>query len=250
MAARPLASRARDRRLRSPSRPATGAPLPALGPAAARSSGRRGPPSLARGIGGRASRMRCQHPAPRGAGGWEWQSFFPRRWAALPAHPPPSPWRKARLHLPWDSGGWGPQSPCPLDPGEQGTRRHLRAPREDPASRTPPESSDFRMRCSCQPADASTCLSFFFSLSCDGDVDFQTIPTGAPEKPPLDTHEFLFIKGLSEYFIVLLSVHPCRALQGNRPYSWLRDRKPFKFTYFHKGIFWSPWYNGMDIPLC
>lgn len=122
-----MASRARDR-LRSPSRPATGAPLRALGPAAASSSGRRGPPSLARGIGGRASRMRLQRPAPRGAGGWEWQSFFPRCWAVLPAHPPPSPRRKARFHLPWDSGG-DPQSPYPHDPGEWGTRRHLRVRR-------------------------------------------------------------------------------------------------------------------------
>lgn len=73
----PRVSRARDHRLRSPAGPATGAPLRALGPAAASSSGRRGPPSLARGIGGRASRMRRRLPAPRGAGGWEWQSFSP-----------------------------------------------------------------------------------------------------------------------------------------------------------------------------
>ncbi|MEJ1288964.1 hypothetical protein NN561_020001 [Cricetulus griseus] len=104
VAVRPLASRASDRRLLSPSGPVTGAPLRALGPAAARSSGRRGPPSLARGIGGRALRMRRRRPAPRGAGGWEWQSFFPWRWAELPAHPP-SPRRKTRLHLPRDSRG-------------------------------------------------------------------------------------------------------------------------------------------------
>ena len=50
--------------------------------------GRRGPPSLAGGIGGRATRMR-RRPAPRGAGGWELESFFRRRWLRfLPARLP------------------------------------------------------------------------------------------------------------------------------------------------------------------
>lgn len=128
VAVQPLASRAGDQRLGSLSGPATGAPLRALGPAAARSSGRRGPPSLARGIGGRASRMRRRRPAPRGAGGWEWQSFFPRLWAELPAHPPPSPWRKARFHLPRASREV-PSHSADLIPGHGDTAPPARAAR-------------------------------------------------------------------------------------------------------------------------
>lgn len=69
VAVQPLASRAGDQRLGSLSGPATGAPLRALGPAAARSSPGGLPPSLGElGAGLRACAAGAPRPAGRGAG--------------------------------------------------------------------------------------------------------------------------------------------------------------------------------------
>lgn len=156
---------------------AAAAPLCALGSRrGSQPPGRRGPPSFAGGIGARASRMR-RRPAPRGAGGWELESFLSPVLAPLPARPPPPPGWKSFLSPSrrlWVAS-WAPRG---LAPGAQGPQRHLRAPRVKRAGRMPPESSVSRVRCCSQSYVGFTCFSFlsffFLNLSCYGEVDFQT----------------------------------------------------------------------------
>jgi hypothetical protein len=118
---------------------------------------RRGPPSLAGGIGGRASRMRRPRPAPRGAGGWELESFFPPALAVLPARssPSPAPGASFRLH-PNLLGvcGWAPR--------DQARGRGATCAHHAWNARTPPESSPAHVRCSGQPARGRLLLPSFF----------------------------------------------------------------------------------------
>lgn len=122
-----------DRRLRSPARPRRRAPACAPVPPRLSASGRRGPPSLAGGIGGRTSRMRCQPPRPAGRGAGNW-SLSPAL-APLPARPPPPPGGKLALTLAETPGGL--RTPRGAAWGAQGPRRHLRAPRVKRAGRKP-----------------------------------------------------------------------------------------------------------------
>ncbi|XP_029413786.1 uncharacterized protein LOC115068179 [Nannospalax galili] len=137
-------------------------------PSAARSSSRPGPPSLARGIGGRASRMRRRCCGPRGAGGWEWQAFFPPCWAALPALPPSSAVWKARLSPSPDLRGV-PGHPASLIPERGDAAPPAHAPRGT-RGQDAPRKFDFRVRGSPPTCGRlSSFLLFETCLSCDGE---------------------------------------------------------------------------------
>lgn len=123
---------------------------------------RRGPPSLAGGIGGRASRMRRRPAPPRGGGLGIGVFSFARAGSA--SCPPSSPaWVESFLS-PSRSLWVASRAPRGLARGAQGPQRHLRAPRVKRAGRMPPESSVSRvLRCS-QSYVGFTC--FFFLSVC------------------------------------------------------------------------------------
>lgn len=123
-----------DGRLRSPAHPGAAAPLRALGSrSGSQSLGRRGPPSLAKGIGGRASRMRCQPPYPAGRGAGNWSLSF--ACAGSVSCPPSSPALVESFPSPWPRLGVASWAPHGLMLGARGPRRHLRAPRVKRAGR-------------------------------------------------------------------------------------------------------------------
>lgn len=137
------------------------APLCALGSRrGSQPPGSRGPPSLAGGIGGRASRMRRRPAPPRGGGLGIGVFSFARAGSA--SCPPSSPaWVESFLS-PSRSLWVASRAPRGLARGAQGPQRHLRAPRVKRAGRMPPESSVSRvLRCS-QPYVGFTC--FFFPV--------------------------------------------------------------------------------------
>lgn len=202
-AARPSrgALRALDGRLRSPARPRAAAPLRALrSRRGSQSPGRRGPPSLARGIGGRASRMRCQPPHPAGLGAGNWSLSFASAGSA--SCPPSSPaWVESLpLTLAETSDGLlGTPRAYAGSVRSAGTAAPPALTTRETRRQDAPESSVSRVRCASQLYVGSTCFFFFlflffFEPVLGRQISKRTIPTKATEKPPLIILESLSLK--------------------------------------------------------
>lgn len=99
-------------------------------------------------------------PAPRGAGGWELQSFFRRRWLRFLSALLPCLCGKLPLTLvETPRVSWAPRG---ADAGALGPRLHRRAPLVKGAGRMPLESSLARVHRSGHPYLGSTCFFFYF----------------------------------------------------------------------------------------
>lgn len=147
-----------DGRLRSPAHPGAAAPLRALGSrSGSQSLGRRGPPSLAKGIGGRASRMRCQPPYPAGRGAGNWSLSFACAGCFLPTLLPRLG-GKLPLTLAETRGGLlgTPRAYA----GSAGTAAPPARTTRETRGQDAPESSVSCVRCSCQRYVGSTCFVF------------------------------------------------------------------------------------------
>lgn len=177
--------------------PAAAAPLCALGSRrGSQPPGRRGPPSFAGGIGGRASRMRRRPPHPAGRGAGNWSLSFARAGCFSCPHSTPAraeSFLSPSRGLPVVAGTPGglldtryahAVSAGTAAPPARATRerRGQDAPRKFGLSgRMLPESSVSRVRCSNLPLVSSTCFFFLTSSAMRRWMSKGKIPTEAPQ---------------------------------------------------------------------
>lgn len=174
------ALQALDGRLRSPARPCRRrAPACARVPPRLAASGPPGASLLRWGNWGPGLAHAPPAPAPRGAGGWELESFFRQSWLFFQSALHPR--LRGKLPLTFAGTPGGLLDTRVLTRAALGPRRHLRAPLVKDAGRMPPESSVSRVRCSYLPLVGYTCFFFLTSPEMRRWMSKCKIPTEAPQ---------------------------------------------------------------------